>query len=106
MEMLILFGAIIVGIKLGWDARERHASRSFDILMNKIHDEQQEEEENRIYITIEKHEGMFFVYNKHTSQFMAQANNRGELEIVLDNRYPGKKFAASPEHLRLLDDSI
>ena len=101
MEFLILFVTLAIGVKLGWDARERHATRVLDRFMENLQEEI-EEEDNRIFIEIEQHSGSFYVFNKITKEFMAQGKTRMELEETLAKRFPGKKFAASAEVLRTL----
>jgi len=56
-------------------------------------------EQEPIQITIEKHGDMIYVYNKETKQFMAQGKTQGELEKILLEKFPGKRFAASESDL-------
>ena len=51
-------------------------------------------------IKIEKVQHGYFVYSIPDNTFMAQGTNRKELEENLDKRYPGKKFAATPDNLK------
>ena len=64
--------------------------------------EQELEEIKKKYlpIKIEKVEHGYFVYSLPDNTFMAQGSNRKELEDNLDKRYPGKKFAATPDNLK------
>lgn len=57
---------------------------------------------NVIDIIIEEDSGCFYVYNCHTSEFMAQGKTKKEIEKALVYRYPTKLFNASPENLEEL----
>ena len=104
MDILILFMvalmAYIMGASAGWRAREHHAKEVSMKLMERVAELQQQDDEERIHITIEHHNGMMFVYNKKDSSFMAQGKNKEELETILNSRFPGKRFAASEEELQ------
>jgi hypothetical protein len=41
---------------------------------------------------------MLFVYDKETKQFMAQGSSKEDVEKVLVERFPGKRFAC-PESI-------
>jgi hypothetical protein len=58
----------------------------------------EEQEEEQIHIIIEKHNDMLFVYDKETKQFMAQGTSKEDVEKVLVERFPGKRFAC-PESI-------
>jgi len=99
MEFLILFFTLLVGIKLGWNARERHAVHS----LNKLFQEaEQTQLDKRIIINVEQHSGCFYIFNKNTSEFMAQGKTIEEVEKALLLKFPGKRFAASEETIRTL----
>jgi len=103
MDFLILILVTLVffiyGISVGWNAREKHAIKLTQRLLDGIEEQVKEESENKIYVTIEKHNGVLYVYDKENSTFMAQGSSKQELEDVLSKRFPGKKFAASQEDL-------
>lgn len=95
IAIIFMFGAIH-----GWKARERHAERVMNGLMEKFVEEtEKEEHENFIRVIIEKHNDMFYVYNKDTNQFMGQGKSKKELEELLHKQFPGKRFGASEENL-------
>lgn len=97
----------IMGAVYGWHARERHAKRTIDRFITQFVDEQVEEiADSIIPIIIEKHNGVFFVYDKENNDFMAQGNNRKELEDALAKRFPEKRFAASTENLKVFNEPI
>lgn len=54
-------------------------------------------DEEVVQVSIEKHDGVIYVYDKHTKQFMAQGKDRKEVEQALADKFPGKRFAA-PEN--------
>ena len=101
MEFLILFVVLVVGIHWGWTAREAVAKRRADFLLSKLQEiEEEETSEEVIRITIEKDNGILFVYHEQDSRFIAQANSREELENKLKELFPGKRFGCSPENLK------
>lgn len=53
-----------------------------------------------IHITIEKHNDTIYVYDKNDKKFMAQGKSRDEVERVLAEKYPGKKFAAADNEIK------
>jgi hypothetical protein len=84
----------------GWNARERYAERR---LRDFVKEHLPEEVPTELHpITIEKHNDTLFVYDKKTKQFLAQGTSAKEVEQALEKRYPGKKYACSPEELNLL----
>ena len=106
MEYITLIVFWIMGAVFGWHARERHAKRTLDRFFAHVEEERKEIDGSLIPITIEKHSGVFYVYNKDTNEFMGQGNTKRELEQNLAKRFPEKKFAADKQNLRILDESI
>jgi hypothetical protein len=103
MEIILLvvftFVVWVIGVKAGWDARERHVSKITKQFLDAMQDAEEEEEE-LIHIVIEKHNDMLFVYDKDTNQFMAQGTTKEDVEKVLVERFPGKRFACSESTLK------
>jgi murein L,D-transpeptidase YafK len=99
--LLVLFGIVVwaLGVKSGWDARERHASKITKQFLDAMQDAEEEQEE-QIHIIIEKHNDMLFVYDKETKQFMAQGSSKEAVEKVLVERFPGKRFACHESILK------
>jgi len=97
MEFLILFISLVVGISIGWNARERHERRLF---LQEI-----EEQQESIRISVEKHNDCYYIYNDVTEEFLAQGKTRKEVEDALHKRFPGKIFAAREEHIKLLHET-
>lgn len=100
LEIVILFGVALVcyvaGILHGWHARERKLLRE---MVEEVRENVKQENQNVIRITIEKHNGRFFVYGKDDNVFMALGDTIEELEEALSTRYPGKRFAAHEDNL-------
>ncbi len=105
MDILILVvSGVLVwlhGIGLGWKMRERHATKQIDSFMKQV-DEQVEEKisNSMIRINIEKHNDTFYVYNKDNNDFMGQGTSKQELEKILSERFPNKKFMADSDNLK------
>lgn len=100
MEFLILFAVLLVGIHWGWTAREAFAKRRAEFILSKLQEIEEDTPEDIIRITIEKDNGILFVYHEHDSRFITQANSREELENKLKEMFPGKRFGCSPENLK------
>ena len=102
MEIILLvvftFVVWIMGAVSGWNAREKHAKTQVEKHFQQIQEFVEEQEEEQIHIIIEKHNDMLFVYDKETKQFMAQGTSKEDVEKVLVERFPGKRFAC-PESI-------
>lgn len=86
----------IMGVFAGWNARERHAER----MLNKFIDEvKQESKPDMVKVLIEKHNDVFYVYDRDTNKFLTQGSSKKELEETLHKMYPGKRFGATEENL-------
>jgi hypothetical protein len=99
MEILIVVVAVIIGFSIGWNLRERVAMVHANRLLAQLEDLEEETSDEVIKITIEKDRDTLFAYHKDTSQFIAQAKDRKELEKKLAELYPGKTFGVSPKNL-------
>jgi hypothetical protein len=99
-EFLSIFGIFTLGFILGWVLREEMAKRRVDYIMKQLGEDLKQVAEDLIQIKIEHHSGVYYVFNKETDEFMAQASTRNELEDALAKRYPEKRFAATPENLK------
>lgn len=100
MEFLSIFIVFALGFAMGWVTREEMAKRRVDRLMEQLGEDLQQVAQDLINIKIEQHSGVYYVFNKETDEFMAQAPTRKELEDALAKRYPDKRFAATPENLK------
>jgi hypothetical protein len=97
IDFLIVLAIYLFAFIHGWTSREIYATKRVNELLKEI--EAQEEVDPPVKITIEKHNGMFMVYDMGDSSFMAQGGTKKQLEDNLSKRYPGKTFAATPENL-------
>ena len=101
--MVEILAVVVVGIMSfysGWTARERAAQRRVDELLSNISEDLEEQAQASIIkITIEQHDGVYYVYDMEDSSFMAQGVTRKDLEVDLANKFPGKTFAATKENL-------
>lgn len=97
---VIICVSFLVGFVIGWNQREAYAKKRVDFLMDHLNDAlDQELKDTTINISIEKQNGVFYVYGKETNDFMGQGTTRKELETVLAERYPDKRFAATKQNL-------
>jgi RNA binding exosome subunit len=106
MEILILITIAIVcwihGASIGWKAREKHAEQVLDNFLEKMKEQAKEQSDDLTRITIEKHNGVFYVYNLDTKEFMAQGSTKDEVEDALRARFPEKRFACKHETLEAM----
>jgi predicted negative regulator of RcsB-dependent stress response len=100
--LLVVFTFIVwmMGAVSGWNAREKHAKTQVEKHFQNIQEFVEEQEEEQIHIIIEKHNDMLFVYDKDTKQFMAQGTSKEDVEKVLVERFPGKRFACHESILK------
>jgi hypothetical protein len=97
----------VLGAVYGWYARERQARRTIDRFFSNLEEDDDEKViDSVIPIKIDRHSGVFYVYNKETEEFLGQGNSRKELELNLAKRFPDKKFAADKESLKVLNESF
>jgi len=101
MDILLLIAVAIISFSWGWNAREQVAQHQNRKFFKKLVEQSQENiEQNLVRIKIEKHEGVLYAYEYDNSLFIAQANDRKELEEKLSQKYPGKRFGCSEENLK------
>ena len=97
----------ILGAVYGWYARERQARRTIDRFFSEVDETVGDKVNDTIIpIKIDRHNGVFYVHNKDTEEFMGQGNTRQDLEINLAKRFPDQKFAADKESLKVLNESF
>jgi hypothetical protein len=95
---LVLILCVVLGFRLGWVAREMHAKRILRDMVEMV-DDSEEDDDDPIAITIDKHNDQFFVYSLSDSTFMAQGSTRQEVEKHLQQQFPGKQFVATHQNL-------
>lgn len=104
LYIVVVIVAFIGGIAYGWGLRERYAKRTADALLKEleldIDSKMKEHSKSLIPIKIERHKDVFYVFNHENDEFMGQAETREELEKVLSDRFPGKRFMAQPDNLK------
>ena len=102
MELILLvlytFIVWIGGAVSGWKAREEHARQLTEKFIDQLQ-QSSEEDDSVIQINIEKHNNVFYVYDRHTNEFMAQGSSKDEVETNLRKRYPGKSFGCAESNL-------
>lgn len=99
MEIIIAIIICSISFVFGWIVRERYAVRQLEKLLGQVKAMKDDVKEDLVFITIEKHDNIFFVYLKENNQFVLQANTQEELEEKLLEKFPGKKFAVKQENL-------
>jgi hypothetical protein len=101
MELLIVVGGLIIGFYLGWHLHGAVIIHKTNKILNEIEKKSAEQEAGEmIHIVIEKYDGMFMVYDKKDSRFMAKGSSLEELEDELRSMYPGKRFGATNDNLK------
>lgn len=103
MEFLILFGAVMVGIYVGWEAREQWAIRQVQRLLadGDIHLKQVDDEPEVEYtkMRLEKHSDLIYAFTVEDDNFIAQGKDLNELDTAIQARFPGKKFSIKEGNL-------
>jgi len=85
---------------IGWTLRQAVAIWKLGQFAKQLEQEvKQDEEDGMIFISIEKYNGQFFVYDKD-SNFLAQGLTREEIEKKLGDLFPGRNFACKKDNLR------
>ena len=102
MEYLI---ALAVGFFLGWTGREFQAKLRIKKYLEEMKTDVIEDmKSSMINITVDFADtGDIFVYKKEDGTYLAHGKSRDELEDILEVKFPGKMFNASPEDLAKLE---
>lgn len=102
MEFLILFGATLIGVFLGWELREQYAMRTVKRLLeeNMLQIREEEETEERTKMRLEKHGAGIYAFEEETDNFIAQGTDLFDLDKAIQARFPGKKFAIKEDNLK------
>jgi len=104
MDLLLSFAAILVfGFVIGWWFREFVAKIKIKQLIESV-----DVSNDVVRIRLERMDGMIYIYNMETNEFMAQGKTRNVVERNLKERFPDTVFAATDENLRevFANDSI
>jgi hypothetical protein len=96
------FLVFILGLVLGWIQRERVAINRVETLLKHFDDiphgeEVGDDRDDYIRINVEKHDGVIFLYNAETHEFVGQGSTKEEIKGALKRKYPDGKFAVEEE---------
>ena len=97
MEFIILFIAVVIGFVIGWEARERHAMRVVESILQEA-EEQAKEEPSAERMRLERHSGVIYAYTTE-DEFIGQGSSLDELDTAIQKRFPGRKFLLKKENL-------
>jgi hypothetical protein len=104
MDLLFAFALVLVfGFAVGWWFREFVATIRIKQLIESV-----DVSNDVVRIRMERVDGMIYIYNMETNEFMAQGETRNVVERNLKKRFPDTVFAATDENLRevFANDSI
>lgn len=96
--------ALLLGIVIGWFAREEHAKRNLRRLQMETFKYLKEIADNTIMLQITEQNGDIFAYNKDTGSFVAQANSMEDLIKDLSIRFPSTTFLTDKSSLLSIKD--
>lgn len=104
MEYLVLIVVCLsVGFSIGWKAREIYARHVLDKFQEKyVNHITETYRKDVININVEHTDGTFFVYRKEDGSYLAHGESMTKLEDILNEKFPGKLFNATPEDLEKL----
>jgi hypothetical protein len=94
--LFVLFITWFVGVIYGFTVHKRIVDRRIHHFVDHI---TEQIEKDVIHISLERHEGVIYVYDLTTKAFMAQGKTGREVEKVLQEKFPGKTFAASTKDI-------
>lgn len=104
MIILLCLGVGIIGFVAGWKYREYTAQR---ILKAVFKDVVENIASNVVEVWIERHNDVFYVYNKETGEFLAQGSSSAEVTEALQKAHPTKSFTTNRDRaieLGYIDD--
>jgi hypothetical protein len=73
--------------------------RAVKSFLAEMEEEQEVPQKEGIKINLEKHKDVLYMYNAETNEFLGQSTDIYELDKILNERYPGKKFILSEKNL-------
>ena len=97
MEFVILIAAIGAGIVAGWNMREVYAKR---VVLDMIKETAEKVKKESIKIKLEKKDNTFYAFNFETDAFMGQAESFENIDKLLSDKFPGKKFLITEENMK------
>ena len=99
-QFVIIFLIFLAGAFFGWEARERAAKKVVEKYLDQIEHEVEKSQKDAINIKIERNGDFYYVFESETDTFMGQATTREDLEKVLGEKFPGKRFYATSTNLK------
>lgn len=104
MEILLALSVIFgLGFFMGWRMREQTALRHLDKMADEIANDALEEFKSKVIdITVEDHDGVFYIYKREDGSYLAHGPSMEKLEDILMDKFPGKLFNAKPDDLEKL----
>lgn len=104
IELVIVFIiAFFLGIVAGINFHKKAIIALIEKeLNNELKKQIKEQEVDIVEVVIEKHDGVFFVYNQKDSKYIAHGSTFDELEKSLKQNHPNTKFFANKESFSLL----
>ncbi len=102
MEFIILAGAVVVGVFMGWHLRELYAIRKVKELIQQAEElaESEEPEPSRTKMRLERHGEVIYAFEHETDSFIAQGKDLLDLDAAIQKRYPDKKFSVQEDNLK------
>jgi translation initiation factor IF-3 len=74
-----------------------------EALVEQIKDMQTQIKNTVIHVDIEKHDDIFYLYDKDTREFIAQGSNFEEVKQRCEARFKGKAVVADEHQMQLLN---
>jgi hypothetical protein len=107
MDFDLLFVYLIFGLAcffIGWKSREWYAISRIQQIGDDIANEMIESyKKDVIDIKVDRVDNEFFVYKREDGSYLAHGETMSKLEDILNDKFPGKKFNATPEDMKKLN---
>lgn len=75
----------IIGVVLGWFIHRYLVKLAIERTMNRAKEEIKESKQ--VMMRIEKHKGVFYLYDSATEEFIAQGKNKEEINELIQKKY-------------------
>lgn len=95
-SIITVAGSFVVGSIIGWFAHEYMLKRAFRVIQRHVTERIQS---SYIPITITQKDGVFYIHNQMTGEFLGQGSSRQEVTGVLNQRFPDKIFVADSKQI-------
>lgn len=99
-QFVIVFLIFLAGVIFGWSAREQAAKKVVERYLDNLEQEVEKTAKDMINIKIERNGDFYYVFESESDSFLGQATNREDLEKVLGQKFPGKRFYATSANLK------